>query len=45
MVNGSINAPPVVGPSPGRTPKIRPKSVPKKSMVNNFALNNGANIK
>ena len=45
MVKGKINAPPVVGPKPGRTPRIKPKIVPRKSTTNNFVLNKGANIK
>ena len=44
IVKGKINAPPVVGPSPGKTPKINPNKVPKNKTNNNFELNKGANI-
>ena len=44
MVNGKINAPPVVGPNPGRTPKISPNKVPKSKTINNLELNKGAII-
>ena len=44
IVKGRIKAPPVVGPNPGRTPKIKPNKVPKKRTNNNFELKRGANI-
>ena len=45
MVKGNINAPPVVGPSPGKTPRIKPNKVPKNKTNNSFMLNKGAIIK
>ena len=45
MVNGKINAPPVVGPNPGKTPRIRPNKVPKNKTINNLELNRGTIIK
>ena len=45
IVKGKINAPPVVGPKPGKTPKINPNKVPKNRTNNNLELNNGAIIK
>ena len=43
-VKGSISAPPVVGPRPGKTPKIKPIKVPIIRITNNLTLNRGANI-
>ena len=45
IVNGKINAPPVVGPNPGKTPKINPNNVPKNNIIKSLELNNGAIIK
>ena len=45
IVNGKIKAPPVVGPRPGKTPKINPNKVPKNKTNKSFELNNGAIIK
>ena len=45
IVKGKIKAPPVVGPSPGKTPKINPNKVPKNKTNKSFELNNGAIIK
>jgi hypothetical protein len=45
IVKGNINAPPVVGPKPGRTPKINPNKVPNNKTNNSFELNKGAIIK
>ena len=44
IVKGKINAPPVVGPKPGRTPSINPNKVPKNKTNNSFELNKGAII-
>jgi len=44
IVNGKINAPPVVGPRPGNTPRIKPNRVPRNKTINNLELNKGANI-
>ena len=44
IVKGKINAPPVVGPNPGNTPKIRPNNVPKNKTIISLELNSGANI-
>ena len=45
MVKGKIKAPPVVGPNPGKTPKINPNKVPKNKTIKSLELNNGAIIK
>ena len=45
IVKGKIKAPPVVGPSPGRIPKISPIKVPKNSAAKSLTLNKGANMK
>ena len=42
IVNGKINAPPVVGPKPGRTPRINPNKVPKSKTINSFELIKGS---
>ena len=39
-----IYSPPVVGPSPGKTPKIKPNKVPKNKTIISFELNRGTNI-
>ena len=43
-MKGKINAPPVVGPNPGRTPSIKPNKVPNTKTIINFELNRGVNI-
>ena len=44
IVKGSINAPPVVGPNPGKTPNIKPNNVPKNKTSNSLELKSGASI-
>ena len=44
IVNGKINAPPVVGPNPGNTPNIKPNKVPKNKTNNSLELKSGASI-
>jgi len=44
IVKGKINAPPVVGPKPGSTPKTNPNKVPKSKTNISFELNKGAII-
>ena len=44
IVKGKINAPPVVGPKPGKTPNIKPNNVPKNKTNNSLELKSGASI-
>jgi hypothetical protein len=44
MVKGKINEPNVVGPSNGKTPKIKKNKVTKNKTNIIFEINRGANI-